>query len=164
MISDKMTDAINTQVNAEIFSAYLYYAMSAWALDAGYTGSAKWLACQGAEELTHAQRFIHYLNQVGSRVVFAAIEAPPKDYSSLKSVFEKVLEHEQKVTKLIHELTALAKTEKDYATEIFLQWFVSEQVEEEESVNDILSKLGLVGNAAGGLFFVDRELGMRANG
>lgn len=161
MISDKMTEALNKQINAELYSAYLYYAMSAWAVDAGFAGSAKWLAMQGAEELTHAQRFIHYLNQVGARVVLAAIDAPPKDYASLKTVFEKVLEHEQKVTKAIHALTAQAKSENDYATEIFLQWFVNEQVEEEESVNDILSKLGLIGNAAGGLFMIDRELGMR---
>ncbi len=164
MISDKMTEATNEQINAELYSAYLYFAMSNWAAHAGFSGSAKWLAMQGAEELTHAQRFMDYLNRVGARVTLAAIDAPPKDYPSLKSVFEKVLEHEQMVTKRIHKLTEQAKAEKDYATEIVLQWFVTEQIEEEESVNNILAKLSLIGNAAGGLFMIDRELGMRGAG
>lgn len=162
MISEKMTKAMNEQINAEIYSAYLYYAMSLWAADAGYNGSAHWLSLQGAEELTHARRFMDYLCSVNARVVLKAVDAPPKDFSSLKSVFEKVLEHEKKVTGMIHDLTALAKTEKDYATEIFLQWFVNEQVEEEQNAGDILAKFSMVGNAAGGLFMIDRDLARRA--
>ncbi len=161
MISDSMSTAINDQINAELYSAYLYFAMSAWASDAGYPGSAKWLFAQGTEELTHAQGFMTYLNRVGSRVTLSAIAAPPKDYESLKVVFEQVLAHERKVTGLIGSLASQARDENDHATGNFLQWYVNEQVEEEESASDILVKLELIGNAVGGLFMLDRELGMR---
>ncbi len=161
MISEAMSSSINAQINAELYSAYLYYAMSAWATDAGYPGTATWLFAQGSEELTHAQGFMTYLNRVGARVVLSAIEAPPKDFDSLKAVFDKVLAHERMVTGRINDLASQAAKEHDHATGNFLQWYVNEQVEEEESVNDILVKLDLIGDARGGLFMLDRELGMR---
>lgn len=161
MISQKMTDALNDQINKELYSAYLYMSMAAYAEDAGLPGTANWLGIQAKEEMTHAEKFYGYLNSQGARVVLGAIDAPPSDFESPEAVFQQVLEHEQKVTASINELVNLAGAEKDHASGIFLQWFVSEQVEEEESANEILSRFKLAGGAGGGLFMIDRELAAR---
>jgi ferritin len=161
MISQAMTEAVNAQINAEIYSAYMYQAMSAAAAHAGLSGIANWLSMQTMEELTHAQKFYAYLLSQGARVELAAIDAPPKEYDGAVAIFEAVLAHEQKVTALINDLANLAADEKDHATGIFLQWFVSEQVEEEEHAGDILAKLKLAGATGGGLFMIDKELGAR---
>jgi ferritin len=161
MISKKMTEALNQQINAELYSAYMYMAMSSFAAFKGYRGAANWFFIQTQEELSHAQKFYNYVNSVGEHAVMQAIEAPPAKYDSLTAMFEATLEHEKKVTALINGLADLAVEEKDHATEIFLQWFVSEQVEEEESVNEILGQLGLAGETGGGLFMIDKELGAR---
>jgi len=161
MISKKMTEALNKQINAELYSAYLYLAMSSHASFNGTTGTATWLFVQAQEEMTHAQRLYNYVNSVGEHAVLAVIDEPPADFASVTDYFEKTLEHEKKVTAMINELVNLAVEEKDHATEIFLQWFVSEQVEEEESANDILAKLKLAGDVGGGLFMIDKELGTR---
>ncbi len=161
MITDKMAAALNKQINAEWYSAYLYQSMSAYATAQGLSGAANWLSCQAKEEMTHGMKIYDYLNSVGARVVLTAIDQPPTDFESVRDVFEQTLAHEKKVTALINGLANLARDERDHATEIFLQWFVTEQVEEEENANDILSHLKLAGSEGGGLFMIDKELGTR---
>lgn len=162
MISKQMTEALTDQVNAELYSAYMYMAMSSYASYKGYRGAANWFFVQAQEEVSHAQKIYNYINSVGEHAVMKAIEAPPAEYDSLQAMFEATLAHEQKVTALINDLANLAESEKDHATAIFLQWFVSEQVEEEENVNEILGQLDLAGASGGGLFMIDKELAARA--
>lgn len=161
MIVDRIADAINKQINAELYSGYMYLAMSAYCSDAGIPGAANWLRVQAMEEYTHADRLYRYLISRNGRVILGAIEAPPTEWKSLVDVFERTLEHEQKVTAMIDGLVNLAGEEKDHATESFLQWFVDEQVEEEESAQDVLDKVKLAGGPGPGLFMVDAELGQR---
>ena len=161
MLSPKMQEALNDQINAEIYSAYLYLSMSAAASHAGLPGTANWLNIQTREEMSHAEKFYAYIESVGARVVLDAIERPPTDFGSPEAIYAEVLKHEQKVTALINDLVNLAREEKDHATEIFLQWFVTEQVEEEENVSNILAQIKLAGATGGGLFMIDRELGQR---
>jgi ferritin len=161
MISEKMQEAINGQLNAELYSSYLYLSMNAYFKSINLDGFANWMYYQAQEELTHAMKFYDFINQRGGRVNLLSIEAPPTQWNSPQAVFEATLEHEQKVTGLINELVELALAEHDHASNIFLQWFVSEQVEEEDSANDVVEKIKLVGDAKGGLFMLDRELGQR---
>jgi len=161
MITDKVVDAINRQINAELYSGYMYLAMSAYCSDAGVPGAANWLRIQAMEEYTHADRLYNYLVSRGARVILTGIEAPPTEWESLHDVFEKTLAHEQKVTAMINDLVDLAGDEKDHATESFLQWFVDEQVEEEESAQEVLDKVKLAGGPGPGLFMMDGELGRR---
>ena len=161
MISDKMAQALNDQINAELFSSYLYLSMSSYAAHVGLPGCANWFYIQAQEELTHVQRFYEYINSQGQRVILGAIEKPKSEFDSALSMFEETLEHEQIVTGLVNDLVNLARDERDYATEIFLQWFVSEQVEEEENASDNIAKLKLAGDQGGGLFMIDKELGAR---
>lgn len=161
MISEKMTSAINEQINAEIFSAYLYLSMSSYASFTGLKGAANWFYVQAKEEMTHAERLYNYVNSQGKRVVLTAIDAPQVEFASILDAFEVTLEHEKKVTALINNLVNLASDEKDHATEIYLQWFVTEQVEEEESAQEIIDRLKLAGETGAGLFMVDKELEAR---
>lgn len=161
MISKKMAKSLNKQINAEMYSAYLYLSMSSQASHDGLPGVANWFYCQAKEEMSHAEKIYNYVNSQGERVVLAAIDQPPTEFESATAMFEAALEHEKKVTGMINNLANQAVTEKDHATGIFLQWFVTEQVEEEEHANDILSKLKLVGPKGNGLFMIDRELGSR---
>ncbi|SDB21196.1 ferritin [Desulfonatronum thiosulfatophilum] len=162
MLTKKIEDALNNQVNAELYSSYLYLAMSAHFSEQNLDGFAHWMNMQAQEELAHAMKFYAFINERGARITLKAIEAPPVSWDSPRSVFEAVLEHEQKVTSLINNLVDLAIAEKDHATNIFLQWFVTEQVEEEASVNSVLQKLKLMGENSGGLFMMDQELSTRA--
>jgi ferritin len=127
-------------------------------------GFANWMYYQAQEELTHGMKFYDFINQRGGQVSLAQIEAPPTSWESPLAVFEATLAHEQKVTGLINDLMEVALSERDHATQIFLQWFVSEQVEEEESVGGVLEQLKLMGPAKGGLFMIDRELAKRGAG
>ena len=161
MISDKMTEAINKQINAELYSAYLYLGMSADAENKGYKGTSHWLSVQAQEEISHAMKFYQYLLSQGAKAEFLAIEKPPAEYASISEIFEKTLAHEQLVTSLINGLVDIAVEEKDHASQIMLQWFVSEQVEEEENASDILSQLKMVGDHGGGVFLIDKEIGAR---
>ena len=161
MISKKMTDSINGQINREIYSAYLYVSMAAYAASLGLKGFANWFQVQVQEELFHARKMYDYINQQGGRAVMKAIEEPPSDFKSPKDLFEKTLEHEKKVTAMINKLAGQSKTENDHATGIFMQWFVTEQVEEEANALEILQKLNLIGKDANGLFMVDAELAQR---
>ena len=161
MISEKMTAALNAQINAELYSAYLYLAMSAQATSMGLQGVANWFHVQAQEEMAHTQKFYNYVNSQGARVILEAIEKPPTEFDSPTAMFAAALEHERKVTALINGLANQAVDEKDHATQIVLQWFVTEQIEEEESASDILSKFKMAGDQGGGLFLMDKELATR---
>jgi ferritin len=161
MIKEKMQDALNRQLNAEMYSSYLYLSMAAFFESTSLKGFANWMTVQAQEELMHAMKFYTYIIESGGRIKLATIEAPPTQWDSPLSVFEHVYKHEQKVTALIHDLVDLSIGEKDHATNNFLQWFVSEQVEEEASADGVLQKVKLAGDHSGSLFMIDNELGQR---
>ena len=161
MISEKMVNALNEQINKEIYSAYLYMSMSAYSTFIGLRGFANWFMVQYQEEMTHAMKIYDYVNDQGTQVKLMAISQPPTDFESPLDMFEKTLDHEKFVTKSINGLVDLAIEEKDHATNIFLQWFVTEQIEEEGNDNDIIAKLKLVGKEGNGLFMLDKELAQR---
>lgn len=161
MIHEEMEKAINEQINAELYSAYLYLSMSAYFESISLKGFAHWMRIQTMEEQTHAKRFYDYLIDRGGRVVLSEIKAPPVQWDSPLSVFEHVLEHEQYVTSLINNLVDLSIKLKDHATNSFLKWFVDEQVEEESSADEIIQSLRLNENNPGGLFLIDKDLAQR---
>jgi ferritin len=161
MLSKKIETSLNEQLNAEMYSSYLYLSMNAFFKSINLDGFANWMQAQAQEELMHAMKFYDFINQRGGRVVLSQIEAPPIEWSSPVEVFEETLKHEQKVTGLINGLVEIALAEHDHATNIFLQWFVTEQVEEEESVGNVLQQLMLLGDEKNGLFMIDRELAKR---
>jgi ferritin len=161
MLPEKVEKALNDQMNAELYSSYLYLSMSAYFKSMSLDGFANWMYCQAQEELEHGMKFYEFINQRGGRVTLASIAAPPAEWDSPLAVFEDTLNHEQKVTGLINALVETALAEHDHATNIFLQWFVTEQVEEEESAGGVLEQLKLLGGAKGGLFMMDRELAKR---
>ncbi|HPA44778.1 MAG TPA: ferritin [bacterium] len=161
MIDKKMQNAINDQINAEMFSAYLYLSMSAYFENTSLRGFANWMRVQAQEEMVHAMKFFDYVIERGGRAVLKAIEAPADEWASPVAAFEAAYEHEQKVTARINKLVDIAVELRDHATNAFLQWFVTEQVEEEASASEIVDKLKLIGEARGGLFMMDRELAAR---
>jgi ferritin len=161
MISKKMEEALNKQINAEFYSSYLYLSMAADFEAKNLPGFANWMKVQAQEEWGHGMRIYKYLNEQNGAVKLAAIAEPPTTWKSPLEAFEAAYKHEQQVTSRIHDLVTLGTGEKDYATQIFLQWFVSEQVEEEASALAIVEKLKMVGDAPQGLFMVDAELGQR---
>ena len=161
MIKKKMQEALNYQLNRELYSSYLYLSMSAYFQSINMKGFAHWMRVQTQEELAHAMKFYDYLVQRRGRVILSSIEDPPLEWGSPLEAFEHVYEHEQKVTALINDLVDLAISEQDHTTNNFLQWFVTEQVEEEESASEVVEKLKLVGDATEGLFVLDKELGQR---
>ena len=161
MIKEGIQDALNKQINAELYSSYLYLSMSAYFESINLKGFASWMRVQTQEELVHAMKFYDYLIERGGKVVLSSIESPPTEWPSPLAVFEQAYQHEQKVTGLINELVDLAIAEKDHATNIILQWFVSEQVEEEASADEVVQKIKLMGDARGGIFMLDRELAQR---
>jgi ferritin len=164
MITEKMKKALSGQLNAELYSAYLYMSMNAYFKAVNLDGFANWMLCQAQEELSHSMKFYDFIISRGGRVELTQVDAPPAEWGSPLAVFEATLEHEQKVTGLINDLVELALEEHDHASNIFLQWFVSEQVEEEENVGGVLEQMKLMGEAKGGLFMMDRELAKRSVG
>ncbi len=164
MISQNMSDAINLQINRELYSAYLYQAMSTHCAHEGLPGFSAWLSAQAREEAGHAFKFHGYLLEQGARPVWKAIEEPPSVFESPVEMFAAVLKHEQFVTGSIRDLMDLALAEKDYATQIMLQWFVSEQVEEESTAQEVLDKVRKLAGDDRGLYLLDRELGQRQAG
>jgi ferritin len=162
MLSGKMEAAINKQINAELYSGYLYLSMAAHFESVSLPGFAHWMRAQAQEELFHAVKFFDYVCERGGRATLGAIEAPPAEWESPLAVFEAAYAHEQKVTGMINDLVNLAIEEKDHASNNFLQWYVAEQVEEEASADEVVQKLKLAGKEGGGLFMLDRELGQRA--
>jgi ferritin len=161
MINNKMQEAINDQIQAEFDSAYLYLAMSTYCESQNYKGFAHWLKVQNSEEISHAEKLMDYLKERGGKVVLQAIDAPPVEFGSPLNVFERVLTHEQHVTGHIHKLYEVALAEKDYAAQIFLQWFITEQVEEEASASEIVERLKMIPEKSGALLYIDKELGKR---
>jgi ferritin len=161
MLSKKMEQAINDQVKWEYYSGYLYLAMAAYFEELGLAGFANWMHIQEQEERAHAERFYAFINERGGRVTLQAIDAPPLKWDSPLAVFEESLAHERKVTARIGALMDMAIKEKDHATAAFLQWFISEQVEEEASVTEVIQKLKLVESTPGGWFLLDKDLAQR---
>lgn len=161
MINAKIQKAINAQINKEMFSAYLYLAMSADAAGKGYKGTAKWFRVQYQEEMEHALKFYDYVLEQGAVVTLEAIEKPKVAFKSLLEMFEATLKHEQFITQSLNALMDLAVAEKDYATQGLLQWYIKEQVEEESNDNDVLTMLRMAGTSAGTLLMVDKQLGKR---
>jgi ferritin len=161
MISKKMAKALNDQLNYEFYSAYVYLAMSAHCESKGLKGFANWFYVQYQEETFHANRFYNFILDQSAEVELAAIDKPKKDYENEISMFMETLSHEREVTKRIYTLVDLALKEKDHGTNAFLQWFVTEQVEEEASVNQIIDKLKLVQGNGNGIFLLDNELSAR---
>jgi ferritin len=162
MIAKKIQDALNAHIQAEFYSSHLYMAMSAHCDSNAFKGFAKWLRVQSAEEHQHAVKLLDYLLDRGGKPRLMAIEAPPATFGTILQVFEKVLQHERHVTELVHKLHAVAVADKDLATQTFLQWFVSEQVEEEARATEIVDKLTMVGDKSSAALYLDKEYGKRA--
>jgi ferritin len=161
MLNNTIQDAFNKQLNAELFSSYLYLSMSAYFESQNLKGMAHWMRIQGQEELQHAMKFFGFINERGGRVLLTQVDGPKTEWSSPLDAFEDTYEHECKVTGLINGLVDLSLSEKDHAANTFLQWFVTEQVEEEASAQEIRDKLKLVGDSPAVLFMLDQELGQR---
>lgn len=160
-LSEKMWSALNEQVKYEMESAYLYLGMAAWLNDQKLPGFAHWMRVQYQEEMTHAKKIYKYIEERDNRVELLPIAAPPKTWSSVEDVVQKSLEHEQLVTGLINKLVDLAAAEKDHATSVFLQWFVSEQVEEEDSFRKVLDELSFVKPGCSAMLYLDKHMGKR---
>jgi ferritin len=161
MLTKKMETAINGQINNEIYSAYLYSAMSADCSFKGLKGFANWFMVQYHEEMLHAMKFYEYVIKMAGKVNLLGIKEPPSEFKSPMDMFQKTLAHEQFITKCIGELVELAKKDKDHATEVFLQWYVTEQTEEEENDNDIIAQLKLIGTDTAALFLLDKDMAAR---
>lgn len=164
MISPRIEQALNAQINREQFSAQLYLAMSAHCEAKSFRGFAHWLRIQAQEETAHAVKLIAFVLDRGGRLDLQTIEAPPREFGSITQVFEKILAHEQAITGHISALFELARAEKDYASEITLQWYVTEQVEEEANVGQILDQLRAIGEQGGGIWYLDSRMGKRVAG
>ncbi|HOX34804.1 MAG TPA: ferritin [Methanoregulaceae archaeon] len=161
MLSKNMEEALNKQINRELYSSYLYLAMSSYFKSMNMDGFAKWMRIQANEEKTHAMKIYDYVIARGGKVSLLPIEAPKAKWASAGKVFEEVYAHEQKVTGMINALVDLAAKEKDHASFEMLQWFVKEQVEEEEHASGILAQIRIVGDIPGHLFWLDHQLGKR---
>lgn len=161
MLSKKLEEALNGHINQEIYAAYLYLSMSAYFESINLSGLAHWMRAQSNEELSHAMKIYKYIFDRGGRVQLLPVEGPPAEWKSPLAAFQDAYKHEKKITGLINKLADKAVAENDHATNIFLHWLVSEQVEEEATACSIVEKLKLVGESGGGLFMIDRELGQR---
>lgn len=161
MLSKTIQDALNEQIKHELYSSHLYLSMSAYCESINLPGFAHWMRMQSEEERGHALKIFDYINDRGGRVTLLSIDQPPSEFESPLHVFEQALEHERKVTALINELYGLAHKENDYATQALLQWFVTEQVEEENTASQIVEELKMVGSQGTALFMLDRQLGSR---
>jgi ferritin len=157
-----MEAALNKQLNAEYYSAYLYLSMSAYCSDIDLPGFAHWMRMQFEEEMIHALKFYDFIDARDGRVKLTEIKAPPVEWKSPLAVFEETYKHEQSVSKMINDLVDLSTEESDHATYNFLQWFVEEQVEEEDSANNILKRIKLIDGAGTGLLIIDQELAGRS--
>jgi len=162
MISKKIQTALNDQIQKEFHSAYLYLAMSTYSESKNLKGFAGWLKVQYNEETGHATKLVNYLLERGGKVALKSIDAPPADFGSPVEVFEAVLKHEEFITASINKLYETALEEKDYPTQIFLQWYINEQVEEEASASAILERLKVIGDKGSSILYIDKELGKRA--
>ena len=160
-ISKKIMDNFNAQINREYFSSYLYLAMAGYFETANLKGFANWMRVQAEEEKLHAMKFYDFILERGGEIELEALEKPPKSWDSPLVAFQEALKHEEFITGHIHNLADISLEEKDHAAHSFLKWFVDEQVEEEDTANEIIGKLKLVGDSGGGLFMLDAELNQR---
>jgi len=161
MIKKEVLDAINEQINAETYSAFMYLSMAAYFEDMGLSGFANWMKVQYQEESAHSIKFFNYLTERGGRVTLKAVAQVPVDFNGVVDVFEKTLAHEIHVTSLINNLIDVSIKASDHASQSFLKWFIDEQVEEEANVEKILQTLKLINGQGNGIFMMDRELGQR---
>lgn len=161
MLSKKLQTALNEQIVRELESAYIYLSMCAYFEAQNLQGMAHWMRLQAQEEIKHAMKIFDFVNDRGGRVELGAIAKPPVDFKSPLDAFQKALAHEQKITQCINDLYDLADDEDDYPTEVMLQWFIDEQVEEEKSASEVVEQLKLVGNDGAGLLVLDQKLGQR---
>ncbi len=161
MLKKTVQDAINEQIKDELYSSYLYLSMSTYCETINLLGSARWMRLQSQEEYSHAMRLFDYIYDRGGRVVLQAIDQPPSEFKSPLAIFKQVLEHEQEVTGKIHRLYELSVEENDYATQVELQWFITEQVEEEKVTTQIIEQLKMIGDQDTALLMLDRHLGER---
>lgn len=158
MLSNKIEKMLNSQVSIEAESSQFYLAMASWAETQGFNGTAKFLFQHSDEERTHMLKLIHFINERGGHAIIPELSKPDANFTSLGKIFQKVLDHEIKVTEHINEIVGKCLEEKDYTTHNFMQWYVSEQIEEESLARDILDKLNMIGNDKGGLYLFDRDL------
>jgi len=161
MIKKEVLEAINEQINAETYSAYMYLSMSAFFENLGLSGFAHWMKIQYQEEAAHALKFFNYLTDRGGRVILKTVDQVPVDFDGILDVYEKTLVHENHVTDLINNLMSVAITANDHATQSFLKWFIDEQVEEEANVEKIIATLKLIDGQGNGILMLDRELNQR---
>jgi len=162
MLNNTLQTALNNQIKHELYSGYLYLSMAAHFEAADLPGFAVWMKKQGHEEAGHAMKIYGYIHDQGGRVTLQALDGPPTQFGSPLSVFQAAFEHEQKVTGLIRSLYDLASKENDYATQVFLQWFINEQVEEERNASQIVEQLKMIGESGPSLFMINAQLGARA--
>ncbi len=163
MLGKEIQDAMNEQMKNEFYAAYQYLSMAAYCESENLPGFAHWMRTQAQEETQHAMKFYDFILDRNGRVVLQAVEEPVVEFGSPLEVFERALEHEQRVTAMINDLYGLAVRENDYASQTFLQWFVTEQVEEEKNAGDVVETLKMIGDRSEALFLLDRELGRRGN-
>lgn len=161
MIKKEVLNALNEQINAESYSAYMYLSMAAYFENMGLSGFANWMKVQYQEESAHALKFFNYLTERNGKVLLKAIDQVPVEFNGIVDVYEKTLVHEANVTELINNLMNVAVAASDHATQSFLKWFVDEQVEEEANIEKILATLRLINGQGNGIFMMDRELGQR---
>ena len=162
MFSEKVQEAMNEQIKNELYSAYIYLSMAAHFEAVNLPGFAHWMRMQSGEEVEHAMKFFDFINERGGRVELRTIEQPPVEWDSPLSIFETALGHEQKVTGMINNIYEIAVADKDYASQIMLQWFIEEQVEEEKSAGEIVETLKMFGERDTVVLLLDRQLGERA--
>ncbi len=161
MLSKRLNAALNDQIRAELESAYIYLSMCAYFEAQNLQGMAHWMRLQAQEEVKHAMKIFDFINDRGGRVALQALAQPPTEFKSPLDAFQKALAHEKKITGLIYKLYDLADDEDDYPTEVMLQWFIEEQVEEEKSASEVVAQLELIGDQGAGLLILDKHLGER---
>jgi ferritin len=162
MIKQKVLDALNKQLNQELYASYVYLAMSAHFESASLTGFAKWMRAQSVEEYQHAMKIFDFIHQVDGKIELFKIDVPKSNWNSAQQIFQEVYDQEKSVTSSIYDIVDLSIAQRDHATTTFLQWFVNEQVEEESSALKILDRLNLIGDNKNGLIMLDHELGSRS--
>lgn len=158
MLSQKMLNKLNEQVNLEFYSSNLYLQMASWCEAQGMEGCSRFLRCHAQEEMRHMHKLFDYINETGAMAVIGTIKAPPQSFDSVRDVFQKTYDHECEITRKINELADTAFTEKDYSTFNFLQWYVAEQHEEEKVFKSTLDKIDMIGSEGKGLYFIDKEV------
>jgi len=158
MLKEKIEKALNAQIEKEIYSSHLYLSMASWSETKGYEGISQWLYAQSAEERLHFLKFIGYVNERGGHAEVSAIKMPDSTFSDVLSMFKAVLKHEEFISESINEIISVCINEKDFSTQNWLQWFVTEQIEEEKSVRIIIDKLNMIGNDGNTLYLFDKDI------